>query len=40
MGPRRPQRGTQKAEAAQEGANKGIAWARGGAAAREGKEEV
>lgn len=40
MGPRRPQRGTQKAEAARQEADKGSAGARGGVAAREGKEEA
>lgn len=40
MGPRRPQRGTQKAEAARGEAAKGSGGAQGGAAARGGKEEV
>lgn len=40
MGPRRPQHKTQKAEAARQEADKDSAWTRGGAAARERKEEV
>lgn len=40
MGRRRPQGGTQKAEAAREEAAKGSGRAQGGVAARVGKEEV